>query len=250
MTVSQLSGAASYITAGPQYGNESTVLRKVFVGNVPKSTEGGDLLEFFSQFGEIEEGPLGFDKVTGKCKGFAIFVFKTVEGARKCLDEPVLEFEGKQLQCKLADSSKSREEPAPLSSVLGYDITNPSSISSSYSSAYLSGSAHGIGHSYLQPSTLPSYGGFDSLGMRSSSFLGGDSAYTPGSLTSSLGLGGTSHSPLKQTSYTPGTLTSPLGLGASSQSPRPQASRSGPLHSLHTNQAEGPGYPSVPRSYY
>lgn len=71
--------------------------RKVFVGNVPFDISSERLLSHFLTFGEIEEGPLGFDKGSGKSRGFAFFVYKTEEGARASLAEPVKTIDGHQV---------------------------------------------------------------------------------------------------------------------------------------------------------
>lgn len=234
MTVCHLSGAASSNASGSglppaQVSSESVSSRKIYVGNVPKSAQGGALLEFFSQYGEIEEGPLGFDRDTGKCKGFALFIYKSSESARRCLEEPLKKFGGQQLQCKLAEGNRAKDEGPSLSaSVLGYDITNPAAIAS-YNPSFLQPNTQSIGQSLLQPGGLSSYGlqGLDPLGVRASSLLGMDSVYTPGSLTSMLGLGATSQSPLLQAPRGPSSLPS-----------------------LQNNAAQGPGYPSLPRSFY
>ncbi|KAI3798008.1 hypothetical protein L1987_33274 [Smallanthus sonchifolius] len=76
--------------------------RKIFVSNVAAEIDPQKLTEFFSKFGEIEEGPLGLDKQTGKPKGFALFVYKSVEGAKKALEEPHKIFEGHTLHCQKA----------------------------------------------------------------------------------------------------------------------------------------------------
>lgn len=76
--------------------------RKIFVSNVAADLEPQKLFEFFSKFGEVEEGPLGLDKQTGKPKGFCLFVYKSVEGARKALEEPHKTFEGHTLHCQKA----------------------------------------------------------------------------------------------------------------------------------------------------
>ncbi|CAN4118764.1 unnamed protein product [Withania somnifera] len=74
--------------------------RKIYVGNVGEEVESEELRSFFAKFGEIEEGPLGYDSVNGKSKGFAIFVYKSIEGANKALEEPQKLFDGCQLFCK------------------------------------------------------------------------------------------------------------------------------------------------------
>ncbi|RVW76422.1 UBP1-associated protein 2B [Vitis vinifera] len=67
--------------------------RKIFVSNVSSEIDPQKLLEFFAKFGEIEEGPLGLDKSTGKPKGFALFVYKSIESSRRALEEPHKIFE-------------------------------------------------------------------------------------------------------------------------------------------------------------
>ncbi|XP_026395886.1 UBP1-associated protein 2B-like [Papaver somniferum] len=93
---------------------EDKLQRKIFVGNVidhPEITS-VKLFKFFSKYGEIAEGPHGFDKKTGKPVGFAIFVYKTVEGARKALENPIKNFYGHPLYCERANgaSGSSNEQ--------------------------------------------------------------------------------------------------------------------------------------------
>lgn len=76
--------------------------RKIFVSNVSADLDPKKLLEFFSKYGEIEEGPLGLDKHTGKPKGFCLFVYRSVESAKKVLEEPHKIFEGHTLNCQKA----------------------------------------------------------------------------------------------------------------------------------------------------
>ncbi|WOH05892.1 hypothetical protein DCAR_0625315 [Daucus carota subsp. sativus] len=80
--------------------------RKIYVANVPFEMPADRLLGFFLSYGEIEEGPLGFDKLTGKSKGFALFVYKSEDGAKAALVEPIKNIDGVQLNCKLAIEGK------------------------------------------------------------------------------------------------------------------------------------------------
>lgn len=100
MTVTHLASAGR----GPNSEDQAT--RKIYVGNVPYEISAERLLDFFSAFGEIEEGPLGFDKQGGKLRGFAFFVYKTEEGARMALMEPMKMVDGHQVMCKLAEDGK------------------------------------------------------------------------------------------------------------------------------------------------
>ncbi|KAK6936893.1 RNA recognition motif domain [Dillenia turbinata] len=83
--------------------------RKLFVANVGPHVSPEKLRSFFAKFGEIEDGPLGMDKVTGKFRGFAIFVYKTEEGLKKALEEPVKLFLGSKLQCNKASDGKGNQ---------------------------------------------------------------------------------------------------------------------------------------------
>ncbi|GJU66074.1 UBP1-associated protein 2C-like protein [Tanacetum coccineum] len=58
---------------------------------------------------KIEEGPLGFDKQSGRAKGFAFFVYKSEEGARRAVVDSVKSIDGHQVMCKMAvDGKKER----------------------------------------------------------------------------------------------------------------------------------------------
>ncbi|KAK9065144.1 hypothetical protein SSX86_016527 [Deinandra increscens subsp. villosa] len=85
--------------------------RKIFVSNVASDIDPQKLLEFFSQFGEVDDGPLGLDKQTGKPRGFALFVYKSVEGAKKALEEPHKVFEGHTLNCQKAVDGPKPSKP-------------------------------------------------------------------------------------------------------------------------------------------
>ncbi|KAL2944446.1 UBP1-associated protein 2C [Bienertia sinuspersici] len=98
-----LSGGPNGAASGP---NSDVSLRKIYVGNVPYDMPAERLLSIFSTFGEIEEGPLGFDKQTGKSKGFALFVYKTPEAAQASLLEPAKNIDGRQVVCKMASEGK------------------------------------------------------------------------------------------------------------------------------------------------
>ncbi|KAI3775787.1 hypothetical protein L1987_45541 [Smallanthus sonchifolius] len=78
--------------------------RKIYVSNVQPDTDPDRLRLFFTKFGEIETGPLGFDSSSGKSRGYALFVYKNQEGFRKALEEPHKVFEGHQLHCQKAAS--------------------------------------------------------------------------------------------------------------------------------------------------
>ncbi|XP_047941633.1 UBP1-associated protein 2B-like [Salvia hispanica] len=74
--------------------------RKMYVANVAPHVSFEKLKAFFGRFGEIEEGPLGVDPVTNKFKGFAIITYKSTEGYKKAMEEPIKVVENCQLHCK------------------------------------------------------------------------------------------------------------------------------------------------------
>ncbi|XP_051135165.1 UBP1-associated protein 2C-like [Andrographis paniculata] len=122
MTVTQL--AAAGISGGGGGGGGSggggisnpvdASTRKIYVANVPYDMTAERLLHHFGMYGEIEEGPLGFDKATGKSKGFALFVYKTPEAARSSLVDPIKNIDGHQLNCKLAIDGKRGRPPVGM----------------------------------------------------------------------------------------------------------------------------------------
>ncbi|XP_010542227.1 PREDICTED: UBP1-associated protein 2A-like [Tarenaya hassleriana] len=100
--------AAAAASAPVQHSTSEHTQRKIYVSNVGAELDPQKLFAFFSSYGEIEEGPLGLDKVTGRPKGFCLFVYKSPESARKALEEPHKNFEGHVLHCQRAiDGPKS-----------------------------------------------------------------------------------------------------------------------------------------------
>eukprot|EP00252_Welwitschia_mirabilis_P002378 TRINITY_DN1230_c0_g2_i1.p1 TRINITY_DN1230_c0_g2~~TRINITY_DN1230_c0_g2_i1.p1 ORF type:complete len:455 (+),score=54.51 TRINITY_DN1230_c0_g2_i1:206-1570(+) len=124
MTVCQLASTGSQ---GNQQSAADSSARKIFVGNVPIDMPSDRLLGYFSQFGEIEEGPLGYDKQTGKSRGYALFIYKTVDGLRRALEEPVKSIGGHQIVCKLAGEG---QKPKPPTGPLPTDGSEPGALHS------------------------------------------------------------------------------------------------------------------------
>ncbi|KAF7112539.1 hypothetical protein RHSIM_RhsimUnG0219300 [Rhododendron simsii] len=145
--------------------------RKIYVSGVPAEAGAEKLKMFFAKFGEIEEGPIGFDTHTGKSRGFALFVYKTLEGAKKALSEPYKLFDGSQLQCqKAADGKNKAVAAAPAPPVLA---AAPQNVALFGQNPYLNPSFNpnlglGLGLFSQNPSFNPSlglYGQYPSLAM-------------------------------------------------------------------------------------
>ena len=60
--------------SNPSPGNEAG--RKMFVGGLPWQATDIQVMEYFSQFGEVENTKVVMDQETGRCKGFGFVVFK------------------------------------------------------------------------------------------------------------------------------------------------------------------------------
>ncbi|PSS05854.1 UBP1-associated protein like [Actinidia chinensis var. chinensis] len=165
MTVTQL--AAAGIQGGPVANSQQPVAdasnRKIYVANVPYDMPADRLLAHFLAYGEIEEGPLGFDKATGKLRGYALFVYKTAEAAKASLVDPIKTIDGHQMNCKLAnDGKKGKTEMGAAPGGVQGPVGVP-------------GEAQGNGIGMHQPPAMPgslggqhggpgvaSYGGFSS----------------------------------------------------------------------------------------
>lgn len=133
-------------------------LRRVYVGNVPEDMQPARMTNFFSRYGDIEEGPGGFDRQTGKSKGYSLILYKTIEGANRALEDPVKSIDGHQLFCKLAfEGQKQKVAANPGQAVT--DLKDKVDIN--HVSQY-GGLGHGlvnqplIGHrNTVNPSSLP-----------------------------------------------------------------------------------------------
>ena len=61
--------------------------RKLFVGALPQDAKDTDIKEYFESYGEIEDVNLKMDAMTGRSRGFAFVIFKTVEGINASLQQ-------------------------------------------------------------------------------------------------------------------------------------------------------------------
>ncbi|KAF2289227.1 hypothetical protein GH714_030726 [Hevea brasiliensis] len=171
MTACQLASIGPVLTAGSgtpaqQQVSEYT-LRKIYVSNVGSDLDPQELTNFFAKYGEIEEGPLGLDKATGKPKGFCLFVYRNVESAKKALEEPHKNFEGHILHCQ-----KAIDGPKPGKSMQQQQHRNVrnSHFQRNDNPAYASGTAPGPGH-LMAPSAGPGIGFNQGAGAAAASAL-------------------------------------------------------------------------------
>ncbi|GMH29358.1 hypothetical protein Nepgr_031201 [Nepenthes gracilis] len=88
--------------------------RKLYIGGLSPETTSEMLLNFFGRHGEIEEGSVAYDKDTNKSRGFGFVTYRTVESAKKALDDPERILGGRNITVKYADNSKNRASQVQL----------------------------------------------------------------------------------------------------------------------------------------
>ncbi|GFP79811.1 ubp1-associated protein 2c [Phtheirospermum japonicum] len=82
--------------------------RKLYIGGLSPETTSEMLLSFFGRHGEIEEGSVAYDKESTRSRGFGFVTYKTVEGAKKAIDDPQKMLGGRNITVKLADNYKGK----------------------------------------------------------------------------------------------------------------------------------------------
>ncbi|KAA3464065.1 UBP1-associated protein 2C-like [Gossypium australe] len=62
--------------------------RKLYIGGLSPDVTSEMLLNYFGRHGEIEEGSVAYDKDTNESRGFGFVTYKTIEAAKKAIDDP------------------------------------------------------------------------------------------------------------------------------------------------------------------
>ncbi|KAM1530043.1 hypothetical protein ACFX1Z_019188 [Malus domestica] len=120
--------------------------RKIYVSNVGADLDIQKLLMFFSRFGEVEDGPLGLDKLTGRPKGFCLFVYKSAESAKRALEEPHKNFEGHILHCQKAIDGPKPGKSQHQHQNQHHHKSHNSKFQRNENPGYAGGAASGMGH--------------------------------------------------------------------------------------------------------
>ncbi|KAI8558924.1 hypothetical protein RHMOL_Rhmol04G0133800 [Rhododendron molle] len=101
--------------------------RKLYIGGLSPETTTEMLLFFFGRHGEIEEGSVAYDKDSNKSRCFGFVTYKTVEAAKKAIDDPQKTLGGRNITVKLADNHKSRTvQPQLLAAMAPVQIPSAS----------------------------------------------------------------------------------------------------------------------------
>lgn len=79
---------------------------KLYVGNLPWSTENQDLEELFGQYGAVQSANVITDRETGRSRGFG-FVEMGNEDARRAMEE----LNGHEIQSRALKVNEANEKP-------------------------------------------------------------------------------------------------------------------------------------------
>jgi RNA recognition motif-containing protein len=60
--------------------------KKLFIGNIEWGTTEDELKELFGKYGEVEEGVIIRDRMSGRSKGFGFITFVNEEDADKAME--------------------------------------------------------------------------------------------------------------------------------------------------------------------
>jgi len=91
---------------------EDLANRKLFVRGLAWGTTDEGLRAAFGEYGEITEGGVAVDRMTGKSRGFGFVTFATAAAAQAALREPNKQIDGRQTTCNLA-SAGAQQRPPP-----------------------------------------------------------------------------------------------------------------------------------------
>ena len=87
-------------------GNED---RKIFVGGIAYDVTNDDLTNYFSQFGEVSQAQVKFDRTTGRSRGFAFVEFATADACKVALNQREQQIKNKQCEIKPAKSRENKK---------------------------------------------------------------------------------------------------------------------------------------------
>lgn len=94
--------------------------RKIFVGGIAYDVNNDDLATYFSQFGDVTQAQVKFDRASGRSRGFAFVEFANAEACKLALNQREQQIKNKQCEIKPA---KSREVSLKLKNVSKRNFT-------------------------------------------------------------------------------------------------------------------------------
>merc|ERR1719402_880771 len=97
---------AASITEVQPIGDEDD--RKLFVGGLPQDATQDDISEHFTQFGEIDNINLKTDLSSGRSRGFAFVLYKTVQSLTDAIEAKEHTVKGKEVAVKKAQAKQGK----------------------------------------------------------------------------------------------------------------------------------------------
>ena len=89
--------------------------KTIFVGGLPQDAKDPEIREYFSKYGEINVINLKTDQNTGRSRGFAFVVFKSVEGVDAVCAEPNHTVKNKKVDVKKVQAKQRKIEKTDIS---------------------------------------------------------------------------------------------------------------------------------------
>lgn len=83
-------------------------MKKIFVGNLPSSTNEEEVTKLFSEFGKVRSIKLAADVFSGKCKGFGFIEMEGHEARAAIASLDGKDFGGKSLRVNFEDPKAKR----------------------------------------------------------------------------------------------------------------------------------------------
>ena len=83
-------------------------MKKLFVGNLPSSTNEGEVTELFSEYGKVRSIKLVTDVFSNKCKGFGFIEMEGHEARAAIAGLDGKDFSGKSLRVNFEDPKAKR----------------------------------------------------------------------------------------------------------------------------------------------
>lgn len=85
--------------------------KKLFVGNLPYSTTEQELVDLFSQYGELVSVAVITDRMTGRAKGIAFVEFASEEAAAQAIEATNnMDLNGRNIMVNVARPMQPREK--------------------------------------------------------------------------------------------------------------------------------------------
>lgn len=135
--------------------NQELAVKKIFVGGIAHGTSEDEITAYFSQFGNVTEVDLKYDKSTQRMRGFGFVGFDCEDPVEKVVQIHFHQIKGKTVETKKAEPRHSSGPKQPYPNTMGGAYHQPQA----YSTDYRTGATNGqYSHQYYgQSATSAAY---------------------------------------------------------------------------------------------